>query len=50
MQFRNDAYHKTCTSGYKERSLTPLLYHLGRFCARHSVLILVVWVVVALSS
>src|SRR5215212_4997732 len=49
MQFCNDAYHKTCTSSYKERSLTPLLYHLGPFCARHSVLILVVWVVVALS-
>ena len=29
--------------------MTPLLYHLGPFCARHSVLILVVWVVVALS-
>ena len=29
--------------------MTPLLYRLGHFCARHSVLVLAVWVVVALS-
>ena len=29
--------------------MTPLLYRLGHFCARHRVLVLVVWVVVALS-
>jgi RND superfamily putative drug exporter len=29
--------------------LTPLLYHLGHFCACRSVLVLAVWVVIALS-
>jgi putative drug exporter of the RND superfamily len=29
--------------------LTPLLYRLGHFCARHPVWILVVWLVVALT-
>jgi uncharacterized membrane protein YdfJ with MMPL/SSD domain len=29
--------------------MTPLLYRLGHFCARHSVLVLAVWVVVAIS-
>jgi uncharacterized membrane protein YdfJ with MMPL/SSD domain len=29
--------------------LTPLLYRLGQFCARRSVLVLVVWVVVAVA-
>ena len=29
--------------------MTPLLYRLGHFCARHFVLVLAVWVVVALS-
>jgi RND superfamily putative drug exporter len=28
--------------------LTPLLYHLGHFCACRSVLVLAVWVVIAL--
>jgi uncharacterized membrane protein YdfJ with MMPL/SSD domain len=29
--------------------LTPLLYHLGHFCARHRVVVLVVWVVIVLA-
>ena len=29
--------------------MTPLLYHLGRFCARRSVLVLVAWVVIAVA-
>ena len=29
--------------------MTPLLYRLGQFCARRSVLVLVVWVVVAVA-
>jgi uncharacterized membrane protein YdfJ with MMPL/SSD domain len=29
--------------------LTPLLYRLGRFCARHHVLVLVVWLAIAIS-
>ena len=29
--------------------MTPLLYRLGHFCARHSVLVLAIWVVIALS-
>ena len=29
--------------------MTPLLYRLGHFCARHSALVLAVWVVVAIS-
>ena len=29
--------------------LTPLLYRLGRFCARHPVWVLAVWLVVALA-
>src|SRR5215210_1159536 len=44
-----DAYRKICTSGHKEKFLTPLLYHLGRFCSRHSIVVLAVWVLIALS-
>jgi uncharacterized membrane protein YdfJ with MMPL/SSD domain len=29
--------------------LTPLLYRLGRFCARHSIVVLALWVVITLS-
>ena len=29
--------------------MTPLLYRLGHFCARHHVLILVVWFVIVLA-
>ena len=29
--------------------MTPLLYRLGRFCARHRVLVLVVWLVIAIA-
>ena len=29
--------------------MTPLLYRLGHFCARHPVSVLVVWLVVALA-
>jgi putative drug exporter of the RND superfamily len=29
--------------------LTPLLYRLGHFCARHRVLVLVVWLVIAIA-
>src|SRR5919107_1827419 len=36
-------------SDTKEIVLTPLLYRLGRFCARHHVLVLVVWLAIAIS-
>ncbi|CAN5823889.1 hypothetical protein BH18ACT11_BH18ACT11_05890 [soil metagenome] len=29
--------------------MTPMLYHLGRFCSRHSIVVLAVWVVIALA-
>src|SRR3712207_3267670 len=36
-------------SDTKEIVLTPLLYRLGHFCARHRVLVLVVWLAIAIS-
>jgi uncharacterized membrane protein YdfJ with MMPL/SSD domain len=49
MLFAAHAYHKICTSDDKESFLTPLLYHLGRFCSRHSLVVLAIWIVVAIS-
>src|SRR5919107_1341954 len=49
MLFAAHTYHKICTSDDKESFLTPLLYHLGRFCSRHSLVVLAIWIVVAIS-
>ena len=45
----SDAQLDVQTPGHKETVLTPLLYRLGRFCARHPVGVLAVWLVVALA-
>jgi putative drug exporter of the RND superfamily len=44
-----DAWHDVWTTGHKESVLTPLLYRMGHFCARHPVWVLAVWLVVALT-
>src|SRR5215210_6791941 len=36
-------------SGHRENALTRLLYRLGHLCARHSIVVLAVWVVIAVS-
>jgi uncharacterized membrane protein YdfJ with MMPL/SSD domain len=43
-----DAWQDVKTTGHEETVLTPLLYHLGYFCARHPVRVLVVWLMGAL--
>jgi|SRR5919112_149776 hypothetical protein len=44
-----DAWHDPWTTGHKDGVLTPLLYRLGHFCARHPVWVLALWLVVALT-
>jgi len=44
-----DAWQDIWTTGKKETVLTPLLYRLGQFCARHPVWVLAVWLVIALA-
>jgi putative drug exporter of the RND superfamily len=44
-----DVRHDVWTAGHKESVLTPLLYRMGHFCARHPVWVLAVWLVVALT-
>src|ERR671913_316048 len=44
-----DVWHDVWTTGHKESVLTPLLYRMGHFCARHPVWVLAVWLVVALT-
>src|SRR5829696_9999098 len=44
-----DVRHDVWTAGHKESVLTPLLYRMRHFCARHPVWVLAVWLVVALT-